>query len=112
MKPFDTWFFSQKDERILLNGKPVPMATTLLYEFCNDDSGKFNRLCELLGMAFDAGGGTNARPAPALTAEITGIQYLAGEIKLRMPDDGEVPQWLESGKRVTLLVVQEGGATA
>ena len=39
-----------------------------------------------------------------LEAMITDVKYLAGEISLRMPDGAEVPQWVESGVKATLLL--------
>lgn len=46
-----------------------------------------------------------------LQATITSVKYLAGEILLHMPDDGEVPQRVETGMAVTLLIDGTGNGS-
>ena len=52
---FDRWFYAQKDLTVKLAGKPLPMATTLLYRVCAGDTTSFNLACSLLEQAFNAG---------------------------------------------------------
>ncbi len=41
------------DDQRTLDGKPVPVLTTLMYDYCGNDIAKFNRLCGLIEVIQD-----------------------------------------------------------
>ena len=48
---FDVWFFGQRS----VTQPSLPIATELLYRFCQDDQDKFADLCAILEQCFNAG---------------------------------------------------------
>ena len=57
---FDEWCFTATDDRTLIDGKPIPMMTTLLYRVCDNDRKKFEEAIRLLQAAFEAGEATSS----------------------------------------------------
>ena len=58
--PFDKWFYAQQDPTVFLDGRPVPMATTLLYKHCANNATAFDAVVALLEQAFAAGAASAA----------------------------------------------------
>lgn len=54
-KAFDQWCFLAVDPTVLIDGRPVPALTTVLFRVCAEDTGRFEDALRFLRMAFDAG---------------------------------------------------------
>lgn len=54
---FDAWFFSAKSNLNFKDGQPLclPLATELLFGFCDNNDDKFANLCAILEQCFNAG---------------------------------------------------------
>lgn len=52
---FDTWVVTAKSDTIGPNGVAVPLLTEILYRICENDTEKFNRVCDMMHSAFEAG---------------------------------------------------------
>lgn len=52
---FEQWMLGVHDERKQIDGKPVPLLTTLLYDACDGDQVKFTMVLQAMEKAFDAG---------------------------------------------------------
>ncbi len=45
--------FMAQDPEVKLDGRPVPVMTTLLYRYCGNDAEKFEKLCGLINIIQD-----------------------------------------------------------
>lgn len=52
---FRNWCYTTVDDTFTLNGKPVPLLTTLLYRACDNNPAKFKTVTDALQHAFEAG---------------------------------------------------------
>jgi hypothetical protein len=52
---FEQWALTALDEHKLIDGKPVPLLTTLLYGACQGDQERFTVVLQALEKAFNAG---------------------------------------------------------
>jgi hypothetical protein len=59
---FDRWLYSAVDDRHMVDGKAVPLLTTLLYRVCDGDGRKFEDVTKALQAAFEAGLGKLQKP--------------------------------------------------
>lgn len=55
MDKFEQWFMKEKSTKDNLFGTPVPLLTELLYNVCNNDVEKFDRVCDMMQLAYQAG---------------------------------------------------------
>jgi len=52
---FERWCYETKADGILIDGKPVPLITYVLYRIVDEDGDKFEETMAILQMAFEAG---------------------------------------------------------
>jgi hypothetical protein len=52
---FEHWCYTTTDDSALIDGRPVPLLTTLIYRVCNGDQDKFRDVLKALQAAFEAG---------------------------------------------------------
>lgn len=52
---FDRWCYSATDDRVMLDGKPMPILTVVLHRVCNNDPTRFDEAVRALRAAFEAG---------------------------------------------------------
>lgn len=50
---FDQMFFRAIDPTVQIDGRPVPMGTTLLYRVCKEDQTLFEEALRLMRIVFD-----------------------------------------------------------
>ena len=50
---FDQMFFRAVDPTVQIDGRPVPMGTTLLYRVCKEDQALFEEALRLMRIVFD-----------------------------------------------------------
>ncbi len=50
---FDQMFFHAVDPTVQIDGRPVPMGTTLLYRVCKEDTALFEEALRLMRIVFD-----------------------------------------------------------
>lgn len=50
---FDQMFFRAVDPTVQIDGRPVPMGTTLLYRVCKEDQTLFEEALRLMRIVFD-----------------------------------------------------------
>lgn len=60
---FDRWCFSAVDNRVMLDGKPLPVLTVVLHRACGGDNARFTEALRALQVAFEAGA-ASARVTP------------------------------------------------
>ena len=65
---FDQWFFRAVDPTVEIEGRAVPVGTTLLYRVCREDQALFEEALRLMRIAFDDARATE-REACAKIAE-------------------------------------------
>lgn len=84
---FDQWFFRAVDPTVTVDGRPVPVATTLLYRVCREDQALFEEALRLLRIAFEDGiaGEREACAKVAESFDIAGVRnhgsFIAGKIR-------------------------------
>lgn len=52
---FTEWVLAAKSDTIGPNNVAVPLLTEVLYRICDNDAEKFNRVCDMMELAFKAG---------------------------------------------------------
>ena len=54
-KAFDRWCFTAMDERVMMDGRPLPVPTVVLHRVCDGDEKKFLEALRALQLSFEAG---------------------------------------------------------
>jgi hypothetical protein len=69
-RAFDAWCFAAMDETVELDGRPMPLLTTLIYRVCGNDLQRFDEALRIVKAAYSAGFSA-AREPVARTASDT-----------------------------------------
>ena len=52
---FDQWCYTALDERVMIDDRPAPVLTVVLYRVCANDPARFDEALIALRAAFEAG---------------------------------------------------------
>lgn len=55
MERFEQWFMQTKSETKVFSGTAVPLLTEILYDICDNNVEKFDRVCDMMQLAYQAG---------------------------------------------------------
>jgi hypothetical protein len=55
MGQFEQWFMKVKSTKEGPYGAPMPLLTEILYDICNNEVEKFDRVCDMMELAYRVG---------------------------------------------------------